>query len=167
MALVFSTLSPAYYQELCQHLAQTKLNKIQIVHVPHHEKLLIQIVHMAHICKNDIIQIKDMFQIVATQLQFSTEEYSHIISWHTLLLLHFKSIKKEADDVVLYFQISYLQYSTHFHTSFNATYCCLTYHCYLLICSQHCFVSLVLWLLPDKSHGMDCFGGRLSVYLLF
>ena len=30
---------------------------------------------MALICKNDMIQIKDMFQIVATWLQFSTEEY--------------------------------------------------------------------------------------------
>ena len=30
---------------------------------------------MAHICENDMIQIKDMFQIVATWLQFSTEEY--------------------------------------------------------------------------------------------
>ena len=30
---------------------------------------------MAHICENDMIQIKDMFQKVATWLQFSTEEY--------------------------------------------------------------------------------------------
>ena len=30
---------------------------------------------MAHICKNDMIQLKDMFQIVVTWLQFSTEEY--------------------------------------------------------------------------------------------
>ena len=43
--------------------------------MPHYEKLLIQIVNMAHICENDMIQIKDMFQIVATWLQFSTEEY--------------------------------------------------------------------------------------------
>ena len=61
MALVFSTL--------------TKLDKIQIVHVPHYEKLLIQIVNMAHICENDMIQIKDIFQIVATWLLLSTEEY--------------------------------------------------------------------------------------------
>ena len=33
---------------------------------------------MAHICENDMIQIKDMFQIVATWLQFSTEEY---VAW--------------------------------------------------------------------------------------
>ena len=57
-------------------MAQIKLNIIQIVHMPHYEKLLIQIVNMAHICENDMIQIKDMFQIVATWLQFSTEEYT-------------------------------------------------------------------------------------------
>ena len=45
---------------------QTKLSAIQIVHMPQYEKLLIQIVHMAHIRKNDMIQIKDMFQIEAT-----------------------------------------------------------------------------------------------------
>ena len=56
-------------------MAQIKLNTIQIVHMPHYEKLLIQIVNMAHICENDMIQLKDMFQIVATWLQFSTEEY--------------------------------------------------------------------------------------------
>ena len=57
-------------------MAQIKLNTIQIVHTPHYEKLLIQIVHMAHICENDMIQIKGMFQIVAIWLQFSTEEYT-------------------------------------------------------------------------------------------
>ena len=57
-------------------MAQIKLNTIQIVYTPHYKKLLIQIVHMAHICKNDMIQIKDMFQIVTTWLQFSTEEYA-------------------------------------------------------------------------------------------
>ena len=31
--------------------------------------------YMAHICENDMIQIKDISQIVATLLQFSTEEY--------------------------------------------------------------------------------------------
>ena len=56
-------------------MAQIKLNTIQIVHMPHYEKLLIQIVNMAHICENDMIQIKDMFQIVATWLQLSMEEY--------------------------------------------------------------------------------------------
>ena len=55
-------------------MAQIKLNTIQIVHTPHYEELLVQIVHMAHICKNDMLQIKDMFQIVATWFQFSTEE---------------------------------------------------------------------------------------------
>ena len=54
---------------------QIKLNTIQIVHTPNHEKLLIQIIHMSHVCKHDMIQIKDMFQIVATRLQYSTEEY--------------------------------------------------------------------------------------------
>ena len=34
----------------------------------HYRKLLIQIVNMADICENDMIQIKDMFQIVATWL---------------------------------------------------------------------------------------------------
>ena len=52
-----------------------KTHMIQIVHMPHYEKLLIKIVNMGHICENDMIQIKDMFQIVAIWLQFSTEEY--------------------------------------------------------------------------------------------
>ena len=56
-------------------MAQVKLNTIQIVLMAHYKKLLIQIIHMAHICENDMIQIKDLFQMVATWLQFSTEEY--------------------------------------------------------------------------------------------
>ena len=75
MALVFSTQSPAYYWEFCQHMAHVKLNTIQIVLMAHYGKLLIQIIHMGHIYENDMIQIKDMFQIVAMWLQFSTEEY--------------------------------------------------------------------------------------------
>ena len=65
-----STQSPAYYWEFCRRMAQIKLiqTKIQIVHTPHYEKLLIHIVDMAHICENDI------FQIVATWLQFITEK---------------------------------------------------------------------------------------------
>ena len=45
--------------------------------------LLIQMVNMAHICENYMIQIKDMFQIVATWLQLSTEEYlsRSILTW--------------------------------------------------------------------------------------
>ena len=70
MALVFSTQSPAYYQECCQHIAQIRLNTIQVVLMAHYEKLLIQIVNMGHICENDMIQIKDMFQIVATKSGF-------------------------------------------------------------------------------------------------
>ena len=56
-------------------MAQIKLNMIQIVHTPNYKSLLIQIIRMANLCENDMIQIKDMFQIVATWLQFSTEEY--------------------------------------------------------------------------------------------
>ena len=56
-------------------MTQIKLNTIQIVLMAHYEKLLIQIIHMAHICENDMTQIEEMFQIVATWLQFSTEEY--------------------------------------------------------------------------------------------
>ena len=74
MALIFCTQSPAYYKEFCQHMAQIKLNTIQTVHTHHYEKLLIQIVKMAHICENDMIQIKYLFQLVAMWLQFSTEE---------------------------------------------------------------------------------------------
>ena len=55
-------------------MAHVILSTIQIVLMAHYEKLLIQIIHMAHICENDIIQIEDMFQIVAMWLQFSTEE---------------------------------------------------------------------------------------------
>ena len=47
-------------------MAQIKLDTIQIVLMAHYKNLLIQIIHMAHICENDMIQIKDMFQIVAT-----------------------------------------------------------------------------------------------------
>ena len=53
---------------------QIKLNTIQIVLMANYNNPLIQIVHMAQICKNDMLQIKDMFQIVATWLQFNTEE---------------------------------------------------------------------------------------------
>ena len=56
-------------------MAQIKLNTIQIVLVDHYENILIQIIHMAHICENGMIQIKHILQIVATRLQFSTEEY--------------------------------------------------------------------------------------------
>ena len=40
----------------------------------HDKNLLIQIILMAHICENDMIQLKDMFQLVVMWLQFSTEE---------------------------------------------------------------------------------------------
>ena len=56
-------------------MAQMKLNTIQIVLVAHYKNLLIQIILMAHICENDMIQLKDMFPIVAMWLQFSTGEY--------------------------------------------------------------------------------------------
>ena len=62
-------------------MAQIKLNTIQIVLMADYKNLLIQIIHMAHICENDMIQIKDMFQIVATWLQFSTEEYAYDFYW--------------------------------------------------------------------------------------
>ena len=55
-------------------MAQIKLNTIQIVLMAHYKKLLVQIVNMAQICENYMIQIKDMFQTVAMWLQFSTEE---------------------------------------------------------------------------------------------
>ena len=45
-------------------MAHVKLSTIQIVLMAHYEKLLIQIIHMAHVCENDMIQIKDMFQRV-------------------------------------------------------------------------------------------------------
>ena len=45
-----------------------------------YKNVLIQIILMAHICENDMIQIKDMFQIVAKWLQFSTEEYAFELS---------------------------------------------------------------------------------------
>ena len=55
-------------------MAQVKLNTIQIVLMAQYENLLIQI--MAHISENEMTQLKDMFQIVATWLQYSTEEYT-------------------------------------------------------------------------------------------
>ena len=75
MALVFNTQSPAYYEEFRKHMAQIKLNTIQIVLMAYYKNLLIQIILMAHFSENDMIQLKDMFPIVATWLQFSTEEY--------------------------------------------------------------------------------------------
>ena len=60
-------------------MAHIKLNTIQIVHTPRYERLLIQIILMVHICENDMIQLKDMFQIVATWLQFSTEEHASFL----------------------------------------------------------------------------------------
>ena len=53
-------------------MAQIKLNTIQIVLMAHYKNLLIQIILMAHVCEYDNIQLKDMFQIVAMWLQFST-----------------------------------------------------------------------------------------------
>ena len=50
-------------------MAHVKLSTIQIVLMALYEKLLIQIIHMAHICENDMIKIKVMFQILATRLQ--------------------------------------------------------------------------------------------------
>ena len=60
MPLVFSTQSPADYQEFCQHTAEIKLNTIQIVLMAHYKNLLIKIILMAHICENNTIKIKDM-----------------------------------------------------------------------------------------------------------
>ena len=58
-------------------MTQIKLNTIQIVLLmAHYKKILIQIVNMAHICKNYMIQIKDMFKHEATWDQFSTEKYT-------------------------------------------------------------------------------------------
>ena len=55
-------------------MAQIKLNTIQsVLLMAHYKNLLIQFIHMAHICENGMIQIKDVFQIVAMWLQFSTE----------------------------------------------------------------------------------------------
>ena len=46
-------------------MAQIKLNTIQIVLLmAHYKKLLIQIVNMAHICENDMIQIKDQGETI-------------------------------------------------------------------------------------------------------
>ena len=56
-------------------MAHITLSTIQIVLMAHYKNLLIQIILMAHFSENDMIQLKDMFQIVATWLQFSTEEY--------------------------------------------------------------------------------------------
>ena len=74
MALIFSTQSPAYYSVFRQHMAQLKLNTIQIVLMANYNNLSIQIIHMAHICENDMFELKDMFQKVPTWLQFSTKE---------------------------------------------------------------------------------------------
>ena len=71
-------------------MAQIKLNTIQIVHMAHYKKLLIRIIHMARICKNDMIQVKDMFQVVAMWLQFSTEE--------SLFLLLPNDVRRKGED---------------------------------------------------------------------
>ena len=41
-------------------MAHVTLNTIQIVLMAHYKNLLIQIMHMAHICEDDMIQIKDL-----------------------------------------------------------------------------------------------------------
>ena len=51
------------------HEDETKHNPL----MAHYKNLLIQIIQMGQICQNDMIQNKDIFQIVATWLQFSTE----------------------------------------------------------------------------------------------
>ena len=55
-------------------MAQLKLNTIQIVLMADYKNLLIQIIHMAHICENEMIQIKGMFQIVAIWLQYNSTQ---------------------------------------------------------------------------------------------
>ena len=45
-----------------RNFVNTWLNTTQIVLMAHYEKLLIQMIHMAHICENDMLQT--MFQIV-------------------------------------------------------------------------------------------------------
>ena len=55
-------------------MAQIKLNTIQIVLMAYYKNLLIQRILMAHFSENDMIQLRDMFQKVATWLQLSTEE---------------------------------------------------------------------------------------------
>ena len=66
MALVFSTQSLAYFYfgEFCQHMAQIKLNTIQIVQM---QKLLIQIVHMvsSHVAS---IQHGSVRELIETNL---------------------------------------------------------------------------------------------------
>ena len=77
MALVFITKSlPTIRNFVSTWLRQ---ESSQSKYVAHYKYLLIQIILMTHICENDMIQIKDMFEIVATWLQFSTEEYSHVV----------------------------------------------------------------------------------------
>ena len=47
----------------------------------HYKNISIQIVHMARIGENDMIQIKDMYQMVPAWLQFGTEEYKKCQLW--------------------------------------------------------------------------------------
>ena len=47
----------------------------------HYKNISIQIVHMARIGENDMIQIKDMYQMGPAWLQFGTEEYKKCQLW--------------------------------------------------------------------------------------
>ena len=94
-------------------MAQIKLNIIQIVHMPHYEKLLIQIVNMAHICENDMIQIKDMFQIVA--IRSSCSRIRAKASWKVPSLKAYITLKlRYTQNLLLYAQGNTLQDRTYF-----------------------------------------------------
>ena len=88
-------------------MAQINLNIIQIVRMPHYEKLLIQIVNMAHICENDMIQIRHVpnsSHVASIQhgrvcgfLSTDTRSTCHLIwawSWNMWVKTSYNDVKK-------------------------------------------------------------------------
>ena len=80
VARVFSRQSPAYtienFVKNVSNKTQNNLNSAQPQLIIKTIALL-KIVNTVYICENDMAPMKDMFQIVATWLQFSSEEYSY------------------------------------------------------------------------------------------
>ena len=55
---------------------------------------------MAHICENDMIQIKDMFHRVATWLQLSTEEYCIKTTVYVVEIPHVKGPLRSLEQII-------------------------------------------------------------------
>ena len=75
-------------------MAQIELKTIQIALMAHYNKTIAPNNTHLHICENDLIQIEDMFQIVAIRIQLSAEEYLYLerVKWQVVCPSFLKSI---------------------------------------------------------------------------